>query len=134
MKRVSIVILVYNEIRTLAEVVDRVRMAPTLGLNKEVIVVDDGSADGSREHLQQLDEEGVVCVFHAANRGKGAALWSGFARATGDVVLVQDADFEYAPEEYPELLRPIIEGKADPRLSSIPPKRAIPRRGGMKGM
>jgi glycosyltransferase involved in cell wall biosynthesis len=118
MKSVLIVIPVYNEIRTLAEVLDRVRMAPTAGLKKEVIVVDDGSTDGSREYLQRLHEEGVSCVFHEENRGKGAALRTGFARATGDIVLVQDADLEYDPGEYPKLLRPIMEGKADVVLSS----------------
>ncbi|OLC14868.1 MAG: glycosyl transferase [Candidatus Rokubacteria bacterium 13_1_40CM_69_27] len=118
MNSVSIVIPVYNEIRTLAEMLDHVRIAPTAGLKKEVIVVDDGSTDGSREYLQQLDENGVSCLFHERNQGKGAALRTGFARATGDVVLVQDADLEYDPEEYPKLLRPIIDGKADVVLSS----------------
>src|SRR2546425_452542 len=110
MNSVSIVIPVYNEIQTLAAVLDRVRMASTAGLKKEVIVVDDGSTDGCREYLQQLDANGVSCVFHERNRGKGAALRTGFARATRDVVLVYDADLEYDPDEYPKLLRPLLEG------------------------
>jgi len=115
---VSIVVPVYNEMRTLSAMLDRVRMAPTAGLKKEVIVVDDGSTDGSTEFLRQLHDDGVVCVFHDRNQGKGAAVRAGFARATGDVVLVQDADLEYDPDDYPKLLRPIIDGKADVVLSS----------------
>jgi glycosyltransferase involved in cell wall biosynthesis len=118
MNLLSIVIPAFNEITTIAEVLDRVRMAPTIGLKKEIVVVDDCSTDGTREYLANLKGEGVTCVFHDRNQGKGAALRTGFARTTGDVILVQDADFEYNPEEFPKLLRPILEGKADVVLSS----------------
>lgn len=118
MNTVSIVIPVYNEIQTIAHVLDRVRMAPTPGLKKDIIVVDDASTDGTAEYLRGLQEEGVKCLFHAKNKGKGAALRTGFAEGAGDVVIVQDADLEYDPDEYPKLLRPIIDGKADVVFSS----------------
>ena len=118
MNQLSVVIPVFNEVKTIGEVLDRVRMAPTAGLKKEIIVVDDCSTDGTREYLQSLREDGITCVFHERNQGKGAALRTGFARATGDVILVQDADLEYDPDEYPKLLRPIVEGRADVVLSS----------------
>lgn len=118
MKTLSIVIPVFNERLTIERLLDRVRMASTLELKKEIIVVDDCSIDGTREYLQQLSGAGLTCLFHERNLGKGAALRSGFARATGDVVLVQDADLEYNPDEYPKLLRPILEGRADVVLSS----------------
>ncbi|HWP60824.1 MAG TPA: glycosyltransferase family 2 protein [Candidatus Acidoferrales bacterium] len=118
MKRISIVIPVYNEIATIGEVIRRVAQAPTLGLEKEIIVVDDASVDGTREYLRDLRLEGVKCYFHSQNAGKGAALRTGFSHATGDVVLVQDADFEYNPDEYPKLLQPILSGKADVVFSS----------------
>jgi glycosyltransferase involved in cell wall biosynthesis len=121
MNTLSIVTPVFNERRTIERLLDRVRMAPTLGLEKEMIVVDDCSTDGTREYLQQLSGAGLTgftCLFHERNLGKGAALRTGFARAAGDVVLVQDADLEYNPDEYPKLLRPIVDGRADVVLSS----------------
>jgi len=118
MKTVSVVIPVYDEMRTIAEVLDRVRMAPTQGLKKEIVVVDDASTDGTGAYLRDLKDDSVKCLFHARNQGKGAALRTGFANATGDVVIVQDADLEYDPEEYPKLLRPIINDKADVVFSS----------------
>jgi len=109
---VSIVIPVYNEAATAEQLLRRVAAVP---LAKEVIVVDDGSCDGSRSLLQRLKTEGLAdeLVFHDRNRGKGAALRTGFARATGDIVVVQDADLEYNPAEIPLLLAPVAEGKAD---------------------
>jgi len=109
---VSVVIPCYNEIATVETLLRAVR---DVRLDLEVIVVDDGSTDGTRELLSDLDEEGVIdtLVFHEQNRGKGAALRTGFDLATGDVVVVQDADLEYDPEEIPMLLQPILEGKAD---------------------
>jgi glycosyltransferase involved in cell wall biosynthesis len=80
--------------------------------------VDDCSTDGTREYLQRLSGPDLTCLFHEKNQGKGAALRTGFARAEGDVVIVQDADLEYDPEEYPKLLRPILDGRADVVLSS----------------
>jgi glycosyltransferase involved in cell wall biosynthesis len=117
-KTVSVVIPVYNEITTIAQIIDRVRMAPTPGLKKEIVIVDDGSSDGTAEYLRTITDQDVMCLFHGRNRGKGAALRSGFARSTGDVVIVQDADLEYDPDEYPKLLRPIVDDKADVVLSS----------------
>jgi glycosyltransferase involved in cell wall biosynthesis len=118
MQVLSIVIPVYNEMATIGDVLDRVRMAPTTGLKKEIIIVDDCSKDGTRDYLVNLKDQNITCVFHERNQGKGAALRTGFARATGDIILVQDADLEYDPDEYSKLLRPILDGKADVVLSS----------------
>ena len=109
---------VFDEIATIERLLERVRKAPTLGLKKQIIVVDDCSTDGTREYLQQLTGAELTCLFHERNQGKGAALRTGFARAEGDVVLVQDADLEYDPDEYPKLLQPILDGRADVVLSS----------------
>ncbi len=110
--KLSVIVPVYNERQTIEEVIRRVR-AVDLGLEKEIIVVDDGSTDGTREVLGALDTPGTRVVFQDKNRGKGAALRSGFAQAEGDIVLVQDADLEYDPREYPKLLEPILDGRAD---------------------
>jgi len=118
MKSLSIVIPVFNEIATIAELLNRVQSAPVAGLKKEIVVVDDCSTDGTREYLAAYTHPDVRAVFHQQNQGKGAALRTGFAQTTGDVVLVQDADLEYDPDEYPRLLRPILEGKADVVFSS----------------
>jgi glycosyltransferase involved in cell wall biosynthesis len=108
----SVVIPVYNEHRTIHQILNRVRAVP---INKQIIVVDDCSQDGTREILRELAEResGLTVVFHEVNQGKGAALRTGFKHATGDLVIVQDADLEYEPEQYPHLLQPIVEGKAD---------------------
>ncbi len=110
--KISVVIPCYNERDTIAKIVEAVRSSPIQPT--ELIVVDDASTDGTSEVLKKKVEpiaDKVVC--HSANRGKGAALRSGFAVATGDIVLVQDADLEYSPEDYPALLEPILSGKAD---------------------
>jgi glycosyltransferase involved in cell wall biosynthesis len=109
---VSVVIPAFNEVGTAEALLRRVHEVP---LRKEVIVVDDGSTDGTRDLLRKLEKEGLidVLVFHEVNKGKGAALQTGFQRATGDVTVVQDADLEYDPMEFPLLLHPIISGKAD---------------------
>lgn len=108
--KLSVVIPAYNEIRTIEKVLEKVRSAP---FDKEIIVVDDASTDGTREYLAGLKIPGVEVVLQERNRGKGAALRAGFARATGDVIVIQDADLEYDPADYPRLLKPILEEKAD---------------------
>src|SRR6516162_10650219 len=107
----SVVIPVYNEHRWLAEIVRRVGAVP---LPKEIVIIDDCSTDGTRDLLREMEgRDGIRVVYQPVNRGKGAALREGFKRAIGDVVLVQDADLEYDPANYPRLLQPIIENRAD---------------------
>ena len=110
--KVSIVIPCYNEKATIEKIVEAVRAVPLE--SREIIVVDDCSRDGTQAVLQEKVAQMVDrIIYHPVNRGKGAALRSGFAAATGDIILVQDADLEYNPEEYPMLLEPLISGKAD---------------------
>jgi len=109
--RLSVVVPVYNEKPTLEEIIRRVRAETT---PKEIIVVDDGSTDGTREILADLEEEpDLAVVYHQRNQGKGAALRTGFRHATGEVIIVQDADLEYDPIHYRQLIQPIVEGVAD---------------------
>lgn len=115
--RLSVVIPIYNEEKMLRNLVERVREVP---IRKELVLVDDCSADRSREVMKELADEAegddfnqIRTLFHGMNQGKGAALRTGFANVSGDIVIIQDADLEYDPAEYPRLLRPIIEERAD---------------------
>ena len=109
--RISVVVPIYNEKATVAEIVRRIRAVP---IPKEIILVDDGSTDGTRDVLAAMDcGEDVRLVLHERNRGKGAALKTGFQHVTGDIVIIQDSDLEYDPSQYHRLIQPIIEGVAD---------------------
>lgn len=108
---ISVIIPVYNEVKTIKEIVKRVQ---SVDLAKEIIIVDDASTDGTREVLNELKEgEGITVLFHQSNQGKGAALRTACKEVKGDIVIIQDADLEYDPQEYSKLIRPILEGKAD---------------------
>jgi len=114
-----VVLPVYNEKNTIEQIVERV-LRSEISIEKELVIVDDYSHDGTREMLPQIQRQmeqvysaKVEVVLHDRNRGKGAALRTGFKHATGDIILVQDADFEYDPRDYPNLLEPILEGRAD---------------------
>jgi len=111
--KLSVVMPVYNERKTIRTIIDRVLATPH---EKELVVVDDGSTDGTRDVLQEIEKEnipGLRIFFQDVNQGKGAALAAGFKKVEGDVVLIQDADLEYTPDDYPALLKPIQDGKAD---------------------
>ena len=109
--KLSVIIPVYNEIATISEIVSRVLQIP---INKEVIIVDDFSVDGTRKIINKLDTiDNVRVMYHGYNQGKGAALRTGFEQATGDIVLIQDADLEYDPTDYPRLIAPIVSGESD---------------------
>jgi Glycosyltransferases involved in cell wall biogenesis len=110
MKILSVVIPVYNEVDNIREIHARVR---AVDIVKEIILVDDGSTDGTREILRGMSDDTTKVVLHECNQGKGAALRTGFRNVTGDIVIIQDADLEYDPDQYPKLVQPILEGKAD---------------------
>jgi glycosyltransferase involved in cell wall biosynthesis len=108
--KISIVIPVYNEEPTIQAVIQKIQQIP---FEKEIIAVDDGSTDKTAEILSSLQENSLIVLKHEKNQGKGAALRTGFSKAAGDIILIQDADLEYDPQDYQNLLQPILEGKAD---------------------
>ena len=110
-RTLSVIVPVYNERNTVAEVVRRMR-AVELPLEREIVIVDDGSTDGTRQVLSQLADSTVHVVLHDRNQGKGAAVRTGLAQVTGDLVLIQDADLEYDPDDWPKLLAPALKGRA----------------------
>jgi glycosyltransferase involved in cell wall biosynthesis len=110
-RKLSVIVPVYNERNTVAEAIRRAR-AVEIPLDREIVVVDDGSSDGTTQILSQLQDSTVRVVFHDVNRGKGAAIRTGLTHVTGDLVLIQDADLEYDPEDWRKLLTPVLNGKA----------------------
>jgi len=110
--KLSIVIPIFNEKNTILEIIKKVEEVQ-LPLDKEIILVDDGSTDGTREILKNLPEGKYKIFYHEENKGKGAAVRLGFKEATGDIIIIQDADLEYDPKEYQKLINPILQGKAD---------------------
>lgn len=108
--KISVVVPVFNERNTIESIMDRIKAVP---LDKEIIVVDDFSSDGTRDILSKMNGDMVKVIFHEKNMGKGAALRTGFNNVTNDIVIVQDADLEYDPGEYHKLIKPIVDGYAD---------------------
>lgn len=126
--KLSIIIPCYNEASTILALIDAVKQSPVN--EKELIIVDDGSKDGTRDILQTLKGDSQLrIIFHERNQGKGAALRTGFREATGDICIVQDADLEYDPQEFPIVIQPIVDGKADvvfgSRFQSGRPHRVV---------
>ncbi len=111
--KLSVIIPVYNERNTVQEVLRRVRRVDLGEIDKEIIVVDDGSTDGTRDILSMEEDSVTRIVYHRENMGKGTALSTGIKLATGDLVIFQDADLEYDPEDYPRLIAPVLKGKAE---------------------
>jgi glycosyltransferase involved in cell wall biosynthesis len=113
-KKLSIVVPAYNEENTVESLIDRVLKADSLGLEKEIVIVNDGSLDATRYILDHLPKsKGFVVIHQPRNQGKGAALRTGLQKTTGDIILIQDSDLEYNPDDYPRLLEPILSGEAD---------------------
>ena len=125
--KLSIIIPCYNESGTIISLINAVKQSPVT--DREIIIVDDGSKDGTRDILYKLSDPEIRVIFHKFNQGKGAALRTGFQEATGDICIVQDADLEYDPKEFPLVIQPIVEGKADvvfgSRFQSGRPHRVV---------
>lgn len=109
--KLSIIIPVYNEEKNILKVINKVKKVRLKNITKDIVIVDDFSADGTRKILEELKDKSLKIFFHQKNRGKGAAIRTALKHITGDIILIQDADLEYNPEEYPKLLKPIIENK-----------------------
>lgn len=128
MHRISIIIPVYNEIYTLEQIIKKVEEADFCGLEKEILLIDDGSTDGTQDILKKLEDKYKV-IYHGKNQGKGAAVYTGFQNATGDIIVIQDADLEYDPCDYKSLIELILQGRADvvygSRLSGAKPSRSF---------
>ena len=128
MNKLSIIIPVFNEKNSIKEIVRQVE-AVSLPIEKEIIIIDDCSTDGTREILRGLNSGKYQMIFREINQGKGAALRDGFIRATGDVIITQDADLEYDPNDYPRIIGPILKGKGDvvygSRFNNSEPKRVL---------
>lgn len=123
--KLSIIMPAYNEIDTIAEIIKRVM---AVKIPKELIIIDDGSKDGTRDFLSKIKHPSIKVVFHKKNQGKGAAIRTGLAKATGDIIIIQDSDLEYDPEDYHKLIKPILAGKSKvvygtrfPRSKNRPP-------------
>lgn len=127
MKKLSIIIPAYNEKNTIEEIIRRIKAVDLKGLEKEIIVVDDGSKDGTRDILKTIP--GIRYIFHEKNLGKGGAVKTGFQNATGDILIIQDADLEYDPQDYGKMLKSILGGQADvvygSRFLTSEPKRVM---------
>lgn len=128
MNKVSIIVPVYNEISTLDKILEKIENASFCGLEKEIILIDDMSTDGTREHLKDFEEKYKV-FYHDKNQGKGAAIRTGMAHITGDIMVIQDADLEYDPEDYKDLIQLIVDDRADvvygSRLTGAKPSRSF---------
>lgn len=128
MKKITILIPIFNEVNTLESILKKVEEAPFCGLEKEIILIDDFSADGTREILEKLKDKYKI-FYHDKNMGKGAAIRTGFEHVTGDIVVIQDADLEYEPVDYDPLIKLILDDKADvaygSRLSGGKPSRSF---------
>ena len=109
--QVSVIIPCFNEKETITKIIEKVENCTVL--LKEIIIVDDSSTDGTREILEKINNPIIKIFFHAQNQGKGAAIRTGFSKVNGDICIIQDADLEYDPSEYPKLIKPIIDNKAD---------------------
>ncbi len=128
MNKISIIVPVFNEINTLDTILEKIEQAPFCGLEKEIILVDDMSTDGTREHLKNYEEKYKI-LYHDKNQGKGAAIRTAMSAMTGDIMVIQDADLEYDPKDYQELVQLIVDDKADvvygSRLTGAKPSRSF---------